>query len=103
MWENLSRYRIWLLGPRSGVAQPQQLLCFCLLIAKAPVVDVKTATNSDKAASKSLGCNMGTGNSAVSQLQVPQVQVQFLNSGPKATPQPIPMVSWVFVMLQAHH
>jgi hypothetical protein len=33
----------------------------------------------------SLGCNTGTGNPVVLQPWVPQVQVQFLNSGPKTT------------------
>ena len=46
-----------------------------------------------------LGCNMGMGNSAVSQPQVPQVQVWFRNSGPKAVPQPITTVSWVLMVL----
>ena len=50
-----------------------------------------------------IGCNMGMGNSTVSQPWVLQVQVQFLNSGLKATPWPIPAVSQVFVVLQAHH
>ena len=43
------------------------------------------------------------GNSVVSQPQVPQVQVQFWISGPKATPRPIPTLSQVFVVLKAHH
>ena len=46
---------------------------------------------------------MGMGNSVVSQPQVPWIQVQFQNSGPKATLQPVPAVSQVFVVLQAHH
>src|SRR6202522_3426263 len=49
-----------------------------------------------------LGCNTGTGNSAVSQPQVPQVRVRFWNSGPEAVPQPVTAVSWVFAVLSVH-
>src|ERR1700678_3719717 len=45
---------------------------------------------------------MGTGNSAVSQPQVPQVWVRFRNSGPVAVPQPVTAVSRVFAVLSVH-
>ena len=45
---------------------------------------------------------MGTGNSAVSQPQVPRVRVQFRNSGPEAVPQPVTVVSRVFAVLSVH-
>src|ERR1700678_2665779 len=45
---------------------------------------------------------MGTGNSAVSQPQVPQVRVRFRNSGPVAVPQPVTAVSRVFAVLSVH-
>src|SRR5271168_4440410 len=50
----------------------------------------------------SLGCNMGMGNSAVSQPRVPQVRVRFWNSGPEAVPQPVTAVSRVFAVLSVH-
>ena len=50
-----------------------------------------------------VACNTHTSNSMVSQPQVLQVQVWFLNSGPKATLWPVPAVSQVFVVLQAHN
>src|ERR1700678_1832209 len=49
-----------------------------------------------------IGCNTGTGNSAVSQQQVPQVRVRFRNLGPEAVPQPVTAVSQVFVVLSVH-
>jgi hypothetical protein len=49
-----------------------------------------------------LGCNTGTGNSAVSQPQVPQVRVRFRNLGPEAVPQPVTAVSRVFAVLSVH-
>jgi hypothetical protein len=45
---------------------------------------------------------MGTGNSTVSQPQVPWVRVQFRNSRPKAVLQPVTMVLRVFMVLSAH-
>src|ERR1700678_864478 len=53
-------------------------------------------------ATSCIGCNTGTGNSAVSQPQVPQVRVWFRNSGPEAVPQPVTAVSRVFVVLSVH-
>src|ERR1700678_3203807 len=49
-----------------------------------------------------LGCNTGTGNSAVSQPRVAQVRVRFWNSGPEAVPQPVTAVSRVFAVLSVH-
>src|ERR1700679_3676409 len=49
-----------------------------------------------------LGCNTGTGNSAVSQPRVAQVRVRFRNSGPEAVPQPVTAVSRVFAVLSVH-
>ena len=50
----------------------------------------------------SLGCNTGTGNSAVSQPRVAQVRVRFRNLGPEAVPQPVTAVSRVFTVLSVH-
>ena len=50
-----------------------------------------------------LGCNTGTGNSTVSQSRVLEVQVQFPNSTPKGTPQPITTVSQVSAVLPSYH
>src|ERR1700678_1826959 len=49
-----------------------------------------------------LGCNTGTGNSAVSQPRVAQVRVRCRNSGPEAVPQPVTAVSRVFAVLSVH-
>src|ERR1700678_3540047 len=49
-----------------------------------------------------VGCNTGTGNSAVSQPRVAQVRVRCRNSGPEAVPQPVTAVSRVFAVLSVH-
>ena len=49
-----------------------------------------------------LGCNMGMGNSVVSQPWVQWVRVWFWNSGPVAVLQPITVVLWVFTVLSVH-
>jgi hypothetical protein len=49
-----------------------------------------------------LGCNTGTGNSAVSQPRVPRVRVRFRDSGPEAVPQPVTAVSRVFTVLSCY-
>src|SRR5882724_3203654 len=73
-------------------------ICSCRQANGKPQMELPFSLDESNS-SRQLGCNMGTGNSAVSQPWVPWVWVRFRNSRPEAVPQPVTAVSRVFTVL----